>query len=93
MALNHFTNHGTKDEVQLQMPGMPAASNPLTQVSYGRVKAGQIVSYIGNLSGGPQCGSSGVVRQIFPKHAVVDLGNKNIWHIPYCFLNITSQAA
>ena len=93
MELNHFTNDVTKDEVQLEMPGMPAVPSPLPKVYYGRVKAGQIVSYTGNLSGGPQCGSSGVVRQILPQHAVVDLGNKNIWHIPYYFLNITRQAA
>ena len=57
------------------------------------VNAGQRVRYLGNVSGGPEIGTLGVVQKIFARKAVVDMGKVGTWNVPYYFLAHVRVAA
>ena len=80
-------NPGHASTAQLEMPGMPSLAAPSAGPDPGGVRLGQQVQYLGNVSGGPRYGSTGVVRQTLSRRVVVDLGRRGTWHIPYYFLS------
>ena len=87
-----------KTKFQLTMPGMPEPlinepPVPNYKIASGSdISSGQGVTYVGKIFGGPTYGSSGIVRKILPRKAVVDMGNNGIWNIPYYFLSTTLAA-
>ena len=57
------------------------------------VNTGQRVRYLGNVAGGPELGTLGVVQKIFARKAVVDMGKVGTWNVPYYFLAHVRAAA
>ncbi|PKB60682.1 MAG: hypothetical protein BZY65_00535 [SAR202 cluster bacterium Ae2-Chloro-G2] len=57
------------------------------------INAGQRVRYLGNVAGGPELGTLGVVQKIFARKAVVDMGKVGTWNVPYYFLAHVRAAA
>ena len=75
-------------EAQIKMPGMPVPKVPRIVADPSCVTPGQVVQYLGRVSGGPRFGVEGTVVQTLRRKAVVDLGRAGRWHIPYYFLTI-----
>jgi hypothetical protein len=77
----------TREQVaQLVMSGMPASPAVHTSVQCCDMTSGTSVVYLGNISGGPRYGSSGIVKRTLAQRAVVDMGRIGTWHIPYYLL-------
>ncbi len=79
--------------LQLSFPGMPEKKPPPPLLPKQDVPPGTVVSYIGNFSGGPRCGSRGVVKYADRNQVVVDLGSDGNWKIPHYYLQNLSKAA
>ena len=79
-------------EAQIKMPGMPDAKAPRIVSDPTCVTPGQVVQYLGRVSGGPRFGVEGTVVRTLKRKAVVDLGRAGKWHIPYYFLTISEAA-
>ena len=79
-------------EAQIRMPGMPVPKAPRIVADPSHVTPGQVVRYLGRVSGGPRFGVEGTVLQTLRRKAVVDLGRAGKWHIPYYFLTIPEAA-
>lgn len=77
---------------QIPMPGMPNTNKEVHQNNFQRTRTGENVLYTGNIYGGPRYGSHGIVKKVFLRKAVVDLGISGTWHIPH-FLLSTPKAA
>ena len=79
---------------QLRMPGIARQAQPRARIiaTCCNITPGQPVIYNGKISGGPQFGSIGVVRQARQTKAVVDMGASGTWNIPYYFLSIPDVA-
>ena len=77
---------------QLAMPGMPEAVRLHPIPRSGGVAPGKQVLYLGNLNGGPRYGSRGVVKRALQRKAIVDMGRRGTWHIPYYFLALPHVA-
>ena len=75
------------------MPGMRVLPRVESNASPANLAPGREVLYLGNLAGGPHHGARGVVRRIYGRKAVVDMGRSGTWHIPYFFLAVPSKAA
>ena len=56
------------------MPGMRVLPRVESNASPANLAPGREVLYLGNLAGGPHHGARGVVRRIYGRKAVVDMG-------------------
>ena len=76
-------------DAQLQMPGMPRTRRvmPSTALSCCNVRLGQTVVYVGKIAGGPKYGTVGRVQKVLQLRAVVDMGERGVWTVPYYFLS------
>ena len=83
---------GTHTFNQTSMLGIFDMDERIHQSNFRRASAGQNVLYTGNLNGGPRYGSHGIIKQVFLRKAIVDLGISGTWHIPH-FLLSTLEAA
>ena len=50
------------------------------------VNTGQRVRYLGNVAGGPELGTLGVVQKFFPRKAGVEMGKVCSWNGPWYFI-------
>ena len=71
---------------QIPMPGMYARMGHASTADCCTVEPGQQVLYLGDIVGGPCYGSTGTVKEVRLRKAVVDMGRSGTWHIPYYFL-------
>ncbi len=78
---------------QLEFPVTHSLDLHTPVKSASSVNAGQRVRYLGNVAGGPEIGTLGVVQKIFARKAVVDMGKGGTWNIPYYFLAHVRAAA
>ena len=83
----------TTSATQLRLAGMPPPERTGAATTFENLSPGQVVQYMGKVSGGPRHGATGLVRQASGRRAVVDLGRSGTWHIPYYFLAIPPRAA
>ena len=75
------------NSIQLKLPVEVDQGSPCEAViNSSGVGTGQKVLYMGNVSGGPSTGASGIVKKLYANKAVVDLGILGIWNVPYYFL-------
>jgi len=86
-------NRTRKTGAQLAMPGMSSIPRSAVNATRYNLSPGQVVHYLGNLSGGPRYGSRGIVREVLGRRAIVDMGRVGRWHIPYYFLSVSLRWA
>lgn len=51
---------------------------------------GEEVLYVGDVKGGPIMGSKGIIKRLYARKALVDMGASGIWNVPYYFLGQTN---
>jgi hypothetical protein len=56
-------------------------------VNANNVMAGQEVKYCGTIYGGPIFGSHGIVKKIYARKVLVDMGWLGNWNVPYFYLS------
>ena len=78
---------------QLHLPGIPTSKALETNANVANLWPGRHVLYLGQVTGGPDYGARGVVKQTRARKVIVDLGRAGTWHIPYQFLSIPLEAA
>ena len=76
---------------QLKLPGIPEAVRIYHQTRPEKICPGKEVLYLGKISGGPRYGTRGLVKKTLSQRVVVDMGHSGIWHIPYYFLELTTN--
>ena len=52
----------------------------------GDADLGEEVLYVGDVKGGPIMGSKGIIKRLYARKALVDMGPSGIWNVPYYFL-------
>ena len=80
------------DFSQLKMPGLDKIHTTQKSASCCTLEPGVHVQYIGKINGGPEYGSSGIVKKALHQRAVVDMGLMGTWHVPYYFLGVGRAA-
>ena len=82
-----------ENTIQLSFPGIRnLKDNPPVMGSRG-LDPGQKVLYLGKVNGGPLPGTLGIVKQIYARKAVIDMGKLGTWNVPYYFLAYPASAA
>ena len=82
-----------KTHKQFQLELFRSDSNLSPILDPRRVGLGQKVLYMGSVNGGPARGTSGIVKHIYARKAVVDMGVVGMWNVPYYFLATNYSAA
>ena len=77
---------------QLHMPGLPTPVRAGANASPTTVWPGREVLYVGKLKGGPRFGARGLVKETLGRRAVVDMGRRGTWRIPYYYLAVPLEA-
>ena len=84
-VLEYMNLHRQMSFLQLIEGGRFSSSN-----QSGNAARGEEVLYVGDVKGGPVMGSKGIIKRLYARKAVVDMGASGIWNVPYYFLGQTN---